>query len=154
MFSVGDRVLAATAYGEWLPASVAEFRDGHFAVVFDDGFRDERVAPDRLRALGVRAGAEPAAPALVGSFRIPDRPASPDRFAPAAVATPPLPPAYQPGERVFGNWSDLGFWHRATVLAVDAADGSVRLEYDDGYVEQVHPRRVSRNGGGGSDPRD
>lgn len=54
------------------------------------------------------------------------------------------------GERVQGNWSNLGYWHPATISAVTS--GGYILHYDDGVEEHASPAGILRPGAAAGPP--
>ena len=114
----GERVSADYgALGYFHEAVVtATNADGSYAVLYDDGLREDGVPPNRSRR---PAGRRRAARRRAAAGR---RAASPPRGRPPSRQLPPAPPAAAGylgvGARVSANWQMLGYWHPATVLAL------------------------------------
>ena len=115
----GERVSADYgALGYFHEAVVtATNADGSYAVLYDDGLREDGVPPNRIAPPG-----GPAPEPRGGAPRQGRRAASPPRGRPPSRQLPPAPAAASGylgvGSRVSANWQMLGYWHPATVLAL------------------------------------
>ena len=131
----GERVSADYgALGYFHEAVVtATNADGSYAVLYDDGLREDGVPPNRIAPPG-----GPAPEPRGGAPRQGRRAASPPRGRPPSRQLPPAPAAASGylgvGSRVSANWQMLGYWHPATVLAL--LDGGA-------YQLQCVPRNSS-----------
>ena len=129
-FRPGDKIEARYRGGsKWYPGVISRknLRDGSYAIEYDDGESELRVAPDLIRKKG-------------GGMA---------RDDPFDSETDAAPKSFRPGDKVEARYRGGSKWYPGVISRKNLRDGSYAIEYDDGESElRVAPDLIRKKGGG------
>ena len=129
-FRPGDMIEARYRGGsKWYPGVISRknLRDGSYAIVYDDGESELRVAPDLIRKKG-------------GGMA---------RDDPFDSETDAAPKSFRPGDKIEARYRGGSKWYPGVISRKNLRDGSYAIEYDDGESElRVAPDLIRKKGGG------